>query len=111
MPDDLKILYCNCISRILYIMSATTKYMALSVKDPQRPTNCIELLSLMINYVKTELETSDLTIDPSNSDEAFLRCGILGMFWSYADKTIVVPDLIKTGCIELVIDGLAMICK
>jgi hypothetical protein len=111
MFDDLKILYCNCISRILYVMSAAIKYTGLSLNDLQRPTNCIELLSLMLNYVKTELETSDLTINPSISDEAFLRCGILGVFWSYADKTIVVPDLIEAGCLEVIIDGLAMICK
>jgi hypothetical protein len=64
IPDNLKILYRVCISRILSIMNDTSAYIDLGLNDLQRPTNCIELLSLMLNYVKTDLESSDLTSNP-----------------------------------------------
>jgi Fe-S cluster assembly iron-binding protein IscA len=111
MPDDLKILYRVSISRILTVMRKTFAFTDLGLNDPQRPTNCIELLSLMLNYVKTDLESSDLTSNPEPIDASITRQGILEVLWNYADCTILVPDLIEAGCLEIMIDGLIMICK
>jgi len=111
MPDNLKILYRICISRILIVISGACIYTDLSSNDLKRPINFIELLSLMLNYAKTDLKSSNLTLRPSNIDASITRDIILYVIWNYSDHTIMVPDLIKAGCLETIIDGLTMICK
>ena len=111
MPDNLKILYRPCISRILSVMNDTSAYTDFGLNDLQRPTNCIELLSLMLNYVKADLESSDITLNPEPIDASITRQGILEVLWNYADNTILIPDLIEAGCLEIMIDGLILVCK
>ena len=112
VPDDLKILYRWCIDRILYVMVWLCDAKSfLALNDLQRPLNCIELLSLMLNYVKTDLKSSDLTVRPSRDDASFTRDWILIVIWVYADITVMVPDLIEAGCLEIATNGLAMICE
>jgi hypothetical protein len=111
VSDDLKILYRWCIDRILYVMAHLSDCRGLAFNDLQRPLNCIELLSLMLNYVKSDLKSSDLTVDPSRDDVSFTRKWILNVIWVYADKTVMVPDLIEAGCLEITTDGFTMICE
>jgi hypothetical protein len=111
MSEQLELFYRNCISRILQVMHAASVYTDLGFNDLQRPFNCIELLSLMLNFVKTDLESSDLTIAPSITDTSIIRCGILSVIWNYADKTILVRDLIEAGCLEVMTNGLTKICE
>jgi hypothetical protein len=111
MSDDLKMLYRICISEILLIMFKSSVYTNLDLNDLQRPNNCIELLSLMVNYVKKDLKSLDSTLQLSYINTSMTRRLILGVIQNYADKTIMVPDVIKAGCLEIAIDGLIMICK
>jgi hypothetical protein len=111
MPDNLKILYRICISRILIVINGACIYTDLTSNDLKRPINFIELLSLMLNYAKTDLKSSNLTLRPSNIDASITRDLILYVIWNYSDHTIMVPDLIEAGCLETIIDGLTMICK
>jgi predicted nuclease of restriction endonuclease-like (RecB) superfamily len=62
MNDDIKLIYRICTTEIVHMMSTMPREVDLTVNDPQRPPNCIKLLSLMQNYVKTDLEYSDLTL-------------------------------------------------
>jgi len=111
MPDYLKILYRICIPRILEIMNKTAVFIDLDFNDLQRPTNSLQLLSLMLNYVKTNFKFSDLTSDPLPIDVSITRELILSLIWSYADNTVLVRDLIEIGCLEIMINELTMICK
>lgn len=111
MPDYLKKMTRFSVSRILVVMHATCLYTDLGLKDDQRPNNCIELLSLMLNYVKTDLEVSDLTLEPLPNDASMTTIRILWFFWEYTDKTILVEDLIKTECLKIMTDTLTKICK
>jgi hypothetical protein len=111
IPDQLKIPYRFCISRTLHVLRTTCTHTILGLNDLQRPMNFIELLSLMLNYVKTYLQSLDLNLDPSPTDASITKHFILRFIWDYSDKTIMIPDLIKAGCLEIIIDGLTMICK
>jgi hypothetical protein len=110
-PDQLRILYRPCISRILIVMTYTCKLADLGLNDLQRPTYCHELLSSMLNYVETNFESSDLTSHPFSTDQLILNLCILSFMLWYGDKTILIPDLMKIGCSEIMIDILKMICK
>jgi hypothetical protein len=107
IPDHLKILYRLCISRILIVMTYTCKLADLGLDDLQRPAFCHELLSLMLNYVKTNFKA----LDPLSTDQLILNLCILSFMLWYGDKTILIPDLMKVGCSEIMIDILTMICK
>ncbi len=111
MPDYLKILYRICIPRILQVMNKMAVFIDLSFNDLQRPTNSVQLLSLMLNYVKTDFKSSDLTSNPLLIDVSITRELILSLIWSYADNTVLVRDLIEIGCLEMMINELTMICK
>ncbi len=107
ISDHLKILYRSCISRILVVMTYTCKLSDLGLNDIQRPMYCLELLSLMLNYVQTNFKSSDLT----STDQLILNLCILSFILWYGDKTILIPDLMKIGCSEIMVDILKTICK
>jgi hypothetical protein len=92
-------------------MSTMPREVDLTVNDPQRPPNCIKLLSLMQNYVKTDLEYSDLTVEPSYPEPSITRWSIINMFLAYSDKTDMVPDLIEAGWLDTLRDVLIIINK
>jgi hypothetical protein len=107
ISDHLKILYRPCISRILVVMTYTCKLSDLGLNDLQRPTYCLELLSLMLNCVQTNFKSSNLT----STDQLILNLCILSFILWYGDKTILIPDLMKIGCSEIMVDILKIICK
>jgi hypothetical protein len=114
MNDDLKIIYRICTTEIMGMMCCTPIEIDLSVNDLQRPTNCIELLSIMQNYVKTDLNSSDLAVEAVEAlyaEASITRCSILNLFMFYSDKTNMVPDCIEAGWLETLRDGLIMIYK
>lgn len=92
-------------------MRHTSTYTDLGLNDSQRPINSIQLLSLMLNYVHKHLQTADLTSNPIETDPSNIREHILTFIWSYADKTVLVKDLIEAGCVQTMISGLKMICE
>jgi len=111
MPAYLERMCRFSVSRILIVMGAATMSTDLGLNDVQRPINCIELLSLMLNYVKTDLECSDLTSYPSVNNGSITRYFILSVIWNYSHKMILVRDMIEAGCLEIMINGLTKICK
>jgi hypothetical protein len=111
MDDDLKIIYRICTTEIIRMMRCIPIEVDLSVNDQQRPTNCIELLSIMQNYVKTDLKSSDLAVEPSYTEASMTRSSILYLFMFYSDKTNMVPDCIKAGWLETLREGLITINK
>jgi len=111
MDDDLKMIYRICTTEIIRMMRCSPIEIDLSVNDLQRPTNCIELLSLMQNYVKTDLKSSNLAVEAMYTEASMTRLSILYLFMFYSDKTNMVPDCIKAGWLETLRDGLIMIYK
>jgi hypothetical protein len=111
MSDHLKILYRPSISRILDVMIDTSAITDLALNDSARPINCIELLSLMLNYVQTDLKSSNISLHPSSTDASITRKLILLFLWCYSDKIILVTDLIEVGALEIMINILRIICE
>jgi hypothetical protein len=111
MPVHLKILCCLCISRIFEVMTYSCKFSDLGLNDFQRPINCMELLSLMLNYVTTGFKSSNLTSYPLPTDPSITNFCILSFLLWYSDKTILTRYLMEIGCSEIMIDLLTMICK
>lgn len=111
MFGNLGVLYEFCIAIIFFIIASALCGADLRLDDGQRSANHIELLSLIINYVKPVLESSELMSDLSFTNESSPRCQCLYILWNYSNQTILVPDLIETGCPQTIVNGLAMICK
>jgi hypothetical protein len=110
ISDDCKILYHNYTIAILQVMLETSRYASLDLSDFQRPTNCIELLSLLLNYVKIDLKTADLT-SISSETTSIARNYILRFIWVYSSNISLIPDLIQAGCVEIMINELTTIYK
>lgn len=98
------------VSRILTVMRHSCICIDLAPDDEQRPDTTIELLSLMLDHVRTDLESANLTVNPSPNDPSITRFLILIFLWDYSDKTILVGDLLQAGCSQILIDGLTSIC-
>jgi len=111
MHDDLKIIYRICTTEIMRMIYYIPGEVDLGVNEPQRPANCIELLSIMQNYVKTDLKSSDLAVEALYAEASITRWSILNLFMFYSDKTNMVPDCIEAGWLETLRDGLIMIYK
>lgn len=99
------------VSRILTVMRHCCICTDLAPDDEQRPENTLELLSLLLDNVRTDLESANLTVNPSPNDPSITRFLILIFLWDYSDKTILVGDLLEAGCSQILIDGLTSICK
>jgi hypothetical protein len=111
MHDDLKIIYRICTTEIMRMIYYIQGEVDLGVNERQRPANCIELLSIMQNYVKTDLNSSDLAVEALDAEASITRWSILYLFMFYSDKTNMVPDCIEAGWLETLRDGLIMIYK
>lgn len=110
MPDHWKTLYRPCFSTILHVMTQSFRCTRRDLNDLQRPTNCIELLSLLLNYVKIDLKTADLT-SISSETTSIARNYILRFIWVYSSNISLIPDLIQAGCVEIMINELTTIYK
>lgn len=111
IPNQLEIPYRFCITRILVVMRKVAVYLDMGLSDEQRPSNVLEMISLLLNHVKTNLKTSDLSLNPDYTDPSVTRYYILLLVWEFAHKTVLVPDLIAAGCIEVIMDGLTIISE
>lgn len=83
----------------------------LSLTDVQRPINCIELLSVLLNYVRIDDESSDLIKDPSFTKSSGGRHQCLQLLWSYSGHTVSIRYLIEAGCLEIMLNILKVMCK
>ena len=108
----IKILCRLCIYKMFEVMIYTCRLSDLGLHDLERPINCIELLSLMLNYVQQDFPSLDLTADPSlPTDPSITTFNILSFMIWYGDKTILTQDLMEIGCSQIMLDILAIICR
>jgi hypothetical protein len=99
----IKVLYGQFISSILGVTAFAVAYAKLTVADLKEPLDNQEPLLLMLNFIKDELESE------SSSTYSTVAESILSFVWNYADKTIIVPNLIKVGYPEAVLKWLSVI--
>ncbi len=99
----IKVLYGQFISSILGVIAFAVAYSKLTVADLKEPLDNQEPLLLMLNFIKDELESE------SSSTYSTVAESILSFVWNYADKTIIVPNLIKVGYPEAVLKWLSVI--
>ena len=91
MQKSIKILYGEFLSLIFSVISSTVTHCKFTVVDLEEPRNNREILQLMLNYMKAELD-SDSSLPYSTTTKL-----ILNFLWIYSDKTVVVPNLIEVG--------------
>ncbi len=102
MQMFVKVLYEKCIIIILAIVASIITHCKFTVVDLQEPRDNQEILRLMLNYIKGEL-------DPQSSLPYSVTTRMIFSFlWNYADKTVVVPNLIKVGYPEAVLKWLSL---
>ena len=111
MPDELKLI-CRYASREIFRVTEWTYYLTtLTLNDNQRLSNTIQLLSIMIDYVHRDLESSNLSVDPMPDDPSITRWNILRFLTDYSYRMVLVRDLIEAGCLQMLIGGLKKICR
>ncbi|CAF1478853.1 unnamed protein product [Adineta steineri] len=98
-----KLVYEQLAAIILFCMTATSSHAKFTVFDLQESHNNQEILLLLLNYIKSDFE-SDLSLNYTHTTQL-----ILTFLWSYSDKTIVVPNLIKTGYPEAILKWLTIV--
>ena len=105
MNADPKQLYEKYIlsSFILQVLSSTMAASNISIHDSQQLSSYNESLLLMLNYVKGEI---DRWTSPKYSRTTM---AILLFIHGYAEKTVLIPNLIKVGCVEIVLKCLTNI--
>ncbi|CAM4887948.1 unnamed protein product [Rotaria socialis] len=87
-------------SIIFKVLTSATKASHFSVHDSQKLNDYNETLSLILNCVQTEL----YSCTTSNYSET--TTSILLFVCTYSGKTILIPDLIKTGFVKVVAECL-----
>jgi hypothetical protein len=97
------LLYEESISIILQVIAFTVAYCKFTLADLEKPLNNQPLLLLMLNFIKDELEP-DSSITYSTVSQL-----ILSFIWNYADKTVLIPNLIKIGYPEAILKWLSII--
>jgi len=97
-----KILYDQFATVILYVITLAASYSKLTIADLKEPLDNQELLLLMLKFMKADLESDSVSTYSS------VTHSILSFLWSYADKTVVIPNLIKTGYPEAVLKWLSV---
>jgi len=97
IQDFIKMLYEELATVALSVIAFALAYCKLTVADLKEPLDNQELFLLMLNFMKNELETD------SSSTCSTITELILAFLWNYADKTVVVPNLIKVGYPEAVL--------
>jgi hypothetical protein len=103
MQFFIKLLYEECLSIILQIIGLTVAYCKFTRTDLEKPLDNQKSLLLMIHFLKDELEPNSSLPYSTISDL------ILSFLWNYADKTMIIPNLIKTGYPESVLKWLSII--
>jgi hypothetical protein len=105
MKAFVKIFYQQFASVILHVIAVAVAYSKFTVADLIEPLDNQETLLLMLNFIKDEL-------DPNSSfTYSTVTDLILAFLWNYADKTVVVPNLIKVGYPEAVLRWLSVTDK
>ncbi|CAF4325184.1 unnamed protein product, partial [Adineta steineri] len=98
-----KLVYEQLAAIILFCMTATSSHAKFTIFDLQESHNNQEILLLLLNYIKSDFE-SDLSSNYTHTTQL-----ILTFLRSYSDKTIVVPNLIKTGYPEAILKWLTIV--
>jgi hypothetical protein len=102
MQYFVKILYTEFASIIFAIIATTVGYCKFTVVDLEEPRNNQELLLIMLNYVKDELEPD------SSLEYSTMARSILAVLWNYTDQTVIIPNLIKVGYLEAILKWLSV---
>jgi hypothetical protein len=102
MQVYVKILYKQFASVILQVIELASIYYKFTIADIKEPLDNQELLLLMLKFMKADLEPD------SASTYSSITHSILSFLWNYSDKTVVVPNLIKTGYPEAVLKWLSV---
>jgi hypothetical protein len=92
-------------SLILKVLTSAMMASHFSVQHLQQLSDYNENLLLMLNYVQAEIHNWPM---PNYSS---VTMSILLFIRSYADKTVLVPNLIKVGCVETVLKCLTKVNK
>jgi hypothetical protein len=104
MYRTLKQFYRNRVVNVLSAMILVIVTCSFTKQDLEKLSDYNDILSLMLNYVNAELESVTITPKLSRTTEK-----ILMFVWGYADKTVLVPNLIKVGYSEAVLEWLSII--
>jgi hypothetical protein len=102
MQNFIKMLYEQFATVTLSLIGLTVAFCKFTVADLKEPLANQELFLLMLNFMKDELD-ADSSITYSKITEL-----ILNFVWNYADKTVVVPNLIKAGYPEAALKWLTI---
>ena len=105
MDHSIQLFYKQCVAIILHIIVLAVSYTKFTINDLQQPLDNHESLLLMLNYIKDDLEINSEATYSNTTDS------ILSFLWNYADKTIIVPNLIKAGYPKAVLNWLSIVCK
>ena len=95
------ILYGKFLSIILSAVTVLISCCKFTIDDLEEPKNNREMFLLMLNYMKDEL-------DPQSSLSYSTTTKLIFTFlWSYADKTVLIPNLIQVGFPESILKWLS----
>lgn len=100
-----QILYGEFLPIILWLASAISSICHFSIVDLEEPRDSREIFLLLLNYMKGELDPGS-TFPYSKTTQLILSC-----LWSYTDKTVVVPNLIKSGYPEAVLQWISSLLE
>jgi hypothetical protein len=89
-------------SVILHVIGLAAIYPIFTIADLKEPLDNQEPLQLMLHFVKDDLEAD------SSSTYSTVKELILTFLWNYSDKTVIVPNLIKAGCPEAILERLTL---
>jgi hypothetical protein len=84
-------------SLILKVLISATTASNFSMQDSQQLSNYNQSLLLMLNYVQAEISSW------TRSNCSSVTMSILLFMRSYAEKTVLVSNLIKAGCVEVIL--------
>lgn len=86
---------------ILYVITASVSTSILTTADLQPPYDNCETFTMMLEYLAVDIK------ETTGSYSAITE-RVLMFLWNYADKTVVIPNLIKTGYPAAVVKWLSM---
>ena len=95
------ILYGEFLSSIFWLATEIMFSCNFSIVDLEEPRDSREIFLLMLDYMKGEFDPGS-TLPYSTTTQLILSC-----LWNYADRTIVVPNLIKTGYPQAVLQWIS----
>jgi hypothetical protein len=86
---------------IFVVLTMSVPFCMLTTSDSKSLCDNCEIFSLILNFLKTDITEASTSYTPVTNI-------ILLFLWNYADKTVVVPSLIKTGYSEAVLKWLSI---